>query len=782
MCYLRGFGHLRLASLLLFAATALAYPDAEGSPPQRWTVTVELAASPVNDEAQGFPISVTTPGTEGATVVATGTVPGLLKLQIPEGAGRLLRFEVEGIWCPELDLGPAAPLPGLVLTCYPTAVLTGRVITARGIGRPTELIGTAQPSPDRTTKDGPFPKEARFSCPVDAEGLFECPPPAGRFDLRLKAYGFAGHYLWDVHLGTGERRDIGTVRAAAGASLVGEVQTADGSPLLEGVEVWLEDATRIPGQQPAKGSLRERRMRVRPGRGGFFQFEGLRPGPVLVSAQAPGYAGGEPFSVDLREGLEATLRQPLTLSPPVGIEVLVTPPHDPQAKPWKVRLSPRDPRKFGAPEREGKTAEDGSWRPEVLPAGEYTLELESERGDRWHRESVEVLAGGPPIFVNVPVIHVHGTLERNGEPVSAHLWFGGLHGSPRVHFFAEPDGRFHGYLPRAGRFKVVLQWPETESSQEIDLPPLDVEEPDAPGAVVEVAMELPTGEVWGEVVDEIGEPVTGVSVTGIGLEGEYLRYSGSTDADGRFEAKPLIPGRYQFFAQGRARKSSKEEVEVSGGGSSEEIRLVMGSSSVRGRVISAYGPVVGAGVDSQPVGADGRPLPSPNVMLQSDLRGSFEIGVPPEAAQLAVMIFPEGYAARALLLPPSDEEARIEVGELGGTLILEPRPGHPRAELLGAVLRWNGAEAPLFLVKQRWADLHGGSEQWPVALTLPRMEPAVYEFCSSPVRDGKPVERRCVSGVLAPNAELRLSLAEGQGKGATNHGTTGDVGSLRVTR
>ena len=357
------------------------------------------------------------------------------------------------------------------------------------------------------------------------------------------------------------------------------------------------------------------------------------------------------------------------------------------------------------------------------------------------------------------VIHVHGTLEQGGEPVSGHLWFGGRHSSPRARFFAKPDGKLHGYLPRAGSWKVVFESLKSEPWAVIDLPPVEVEEPEAPGAVVEVALELPTGEAWGEVVDGKGEPVAGAGVDAYRVDGDHLKFSGLTDSDGRFVAKALAPGRYRFLAMAGARKSTSEEVEVSAGKVPQEIRLVMSSRSVRGRVVSAYGPVVGAGVDSQPIGHDGRTLPSPNLMLESNRKGAFEIGIPPEAAALGVVIYPEGYVARALLMPPSEEEAIVEVGGLGGTLVLESSPGDPRSEIRGAVLRWNGAEAPLLLLKQRWANRHGGSELWPAELTLPSMEPATYELCSSRGRDAQPAERRCVAGVLAPNTELRLSLA-----------------------
>lgn len=749
---------MRLAVLAgVVAITSFGSTPAEEPPSPGWAVVLELAGG---GALNPVPVVVYETGRGSGVVIGKGLAPGRLELDLSEGAGEKVRFEAEGYWCPDVEKSRLEPPPDGEVTCYREAFLAGRLVTARGVDRPVELLGTAQPSASRTAQDGPFPEEVRFSCPVDAEGSFECHGPAGRFDLRLKAFGFAGQYYWDLRLEPRDRHDVGTLRAVAGASIVGRVESDDGVPFDDGVEVWLEPPTPVPGPLPEEGSLRERRAVVRPGRDGFFQFDGLPPGRVVVSARAPGKVGGDPVAVDLREGLESTLRKPLVLGSPVAVEIQVLPPHDPQAQPWTLFLSRRD-RRPGSPRWRGEVANDGTWRQEGFSEGEYILRLESQRGDRWHSEVVDIGSETSTLLVSLDVVHVHGEVVQGGAPVSTHLWFGGRQQTSRVHVFADAEGRFHGYLPRAGLWPVSVQWPEEKGSQS-EVGPIEVEEPAAPGEIVEISLELPAGEVLGRVVDEAGDPVQSARVSGFFYGAGSHGFSGTSDEVGEFRAPALTEGRYRFVAALGRSKSSGEEVMIAEGDGPVEVVLVMSSRAVRGRVLSEHGPVLGATVESLPVAVDGSILPSANLSLRSDADGSFEIGLPPEAPELAVVIFPEGFAARALRLPPSEQEVAVQVDGVGGTLVLEPPAGARGQELFGVTLGWNGGWAFLPILKQRWADLHGGSTQWPARLTLPRMEPATYELCSSPYRGGEPAEERCVSGVLSPNGELRLSLAATQ--------------------
>lgn len=245
---------------------------------------------------------------------------------------------------------------------------------------------------------------------------------------------------------------------------------------------------------------------------------------------------------------------------------------------WAATLGPGGEvedrgRMFDAPER----GPDGSFLWRGLPAGDYEVDVEDNRGNRWHREVVSFF-GQDHYHIELDVVPLVGRIERGGEPLeNVIVWFGGMWGFERVSFRSREEGRFSGLLPHDGFWPVEVTpapgcdpcegaW-DDEGWEGFD----DREVNDAGGFKIEadsdgvarVRIELPAGAFGGRVVRrnvETGvlEPVEGAYVWVHALEevaGEQLDYllprswRRKTDASGTFEITGLPEWEYSISAQ-----------------------------------------------------------------------------------------------------------------------------------------------------------------------------------------------------------------------------------------
>ena len=215
------------------------------------------------------------------------------------------------------------------------------------------------------------------------------------------------------------------------------------------------------------------------------------------------------------------------------------------------------------------------WR--GIPAGDYELWVEDNRGNRLHHEVVRFF-GQDHHYVELDAVPLIGRIQRGGEPLEdAVVWFGGMYGFERVSFRSREEGRFSGFLPREGYWPAEVTpapdcdpcegswdrdgWGDFDSSEISSAGILEIEA-DSDG-IARVEIDLPAGTVSGRVVRrsaETGviEPIAGARVwvhavaEVAGERHDQLLPSSwrrRTDATGAFEVTGLPEWEYTIYAE-----------------------------------------------------------------------------------------------------------------------------------------------------------------------------------------------------------------------------------------
>jgi len=122
------------------------------------------------------------------------------------------------------------------LVFWPAASLHGAVMSVGGETLPDSLevqlsattsdVETSAP-PTSVVRPVLGPSHAELHCRID-EGIWSCLAPAGVFDIRLEAAGYAPHYEWGVSLKSAESADFGKTALLRTASVFGRVVRKDG--------------------------------------------------------------------------------------------------------------------------------------------------------------------------------------------------------------------------------------------------------------------------------------------------------------------------------------------------------------------------------------------------------------------------------------------------------------------------------------------------------------------------------------------------------------------------
>lgn len=424
----------------------------------REPVAARLELSPERREGQGTLESRSIPL----------TAPGQLEIDLPKVVWHATA-QAPGFWSETRVFVPRAGPAGeaIALRLFPIGVVKAEVEVPPGERSPASLTASFAAAPGRAAAEGP---QGTVSCPI-GERRLHCSLPAGRFDLQLRADGFAPAYLWDVQVQAGAEKALGLVRLWRGSSVSGRVEMADGLPAPGEVELGLQTAG-VPLPETAR-RLGLLARRVQANERGFFQFLDVPPGTYELTVARAGFAPARAAPVVVREGLETQLIEPLVLAPPAVFEVAVSPPADPYGRAWRLRLMEKV---AGTVQAGGVIAgsanPEGRWERSGLPPGSYRLSIEDQDGSRWAVEEVEVAPGRPPVEIVLPLVEVRGRVRRGKEPLAATLWFGGRAGARRVRFDADEEGRFEGVLPEEGTWRVELV--AEEAGLKLAVPPVEV--------------------------------------------------------------------------------------------------------------------------------------------------------------------------------------------------------------------------------------------------------------------------------------------------------------------
>lgn len=677
--------------------------------------------------------------------------------------------EIENTWSPCSIVGVETGQRAIVeaLDLWPIGRLIGKLRRPDPETPPPEVLEVAFSTPYTVGPTASIAQSTR-ECPVSEDGELACDLPAATLDLSIRVSGFVPHRLWAVTIPRGEAYEMGELTLRRGASLASWVRLAgaegDTSKSSARLFPFVPSGPKVGAAERAARTVAEATVLAN----GFLQLGPVDGGTYALEIVHPDFAPAQVFPLELGNGQETFLRDPIVLHPPLAIEISVSPPIDWLGQSWQVlleRASQLSGSFSGRSLFRGSTTDGSVVVPKQSP-GVFLLEIRDSTGQPFYARPDVVVesAADASIQIDLDLVTLRGEITLPDEPVQGTLWFGGRRGAPRVELESDLKGEFAGVLPKGG------WWPlEVEASRhELSVRTRVEIRPNSNGDAF-LRIELPDTELFGRVVDEGGQPVPDALVSlnhSLGSAGQR------TEEDGAFAFRAFAPGPTGLRAQARTPQGAASSQSVivpvveSVPFGPVELRLTR-SRKIQGRVVSTDGvPVAGALVDLSTVS------PPAEELLRSartDPDGSFEAEVHPEAVMLRAVLSPPGYALQVQTVPPTDPLV-LTVSPEHGTLIVDLGPQLPREQSAPQrlVVLADGSELSTSRLRG-WAQGHGVT--WPAdgtTLEVPRIAPGNYRACLA--RTDRMMESalaegdwqagldRCDDGFLSPGGVLTLQL------------------------
>lgn len=712
------------ASILTAAAFVMAAAVlADGNPqvvPLRVSVVRAGATQPASNES--IPLRVSARGFERVIDV----VDGVAEVLVPTGVVHAEPAS-DDYWSATTAVHVQTEGQTLAVSLVPAGTVRVRFLEPKELREPLRLLF------ERTSDGEPASGSSRCRHRSDA---WLCTVPAGTFDLRLRATGFVTAYTWGTTVAAGKTTDLGDVRLQPGASVVGRVDVAK----LSAAEVQRTTVTALAASErvptPVSAPVNAR---------GIFHLDGVAPGTYALKAGAPGYLGIA-IPVDVIEGRESSLLEPLRLERPAALQFALTPPQTSAGKRWHVRLDRiSEARREPAVATESAADADGQWLWRGVP-GTYEMTVQTPEGDAVHWQRVALAPEGTLLAVPIDLEDVSGRVTLGGEPLQATLHFGSEGHYHRVTVRSDEDGRFTATVPRRTdpwRVTVVSDVPSLRRTIEVD-----------PASFIEI--DLPDRRVTGTIVDPQGAPVEN-AIVNLDPAGGDARIQVNATAGGLFEATGLPLDRYEISVDAWPMES--DPVEVSFGENEKEKRVALVTRParlLRGRVVSRGRPLAGAQVHPVPVGGARYAR-----TYDTGEDGTFAASMPKDARLADVAVSLPGFAhaiGRVAIRPES--LLTIQLQQNGGTMIADVPRSMFTAGGDRVYLAQGEARVDLWFAS-RWGTRKPLDDDR-VEVTIPQMGPGPYQLCVLPpyaLTHMEPFdESRCSSGVLAPFGELHLSV------------------------
>jgi Carboxypeptidase regulatory-like domain len=660
--------------------------------------------------------------TDTKTTTLTG---GGATLMLPRASVWDVELRSDGWWA-----APASITAGVsgAVDVWRTARVRGRVVVPKGTELPREITIAVERPPQRAIAASP--PAASFPCTVAADGAFVCQIPAGMVDVAVRAKGFAPVYRWNVTVDPAKANDLATITLRKGGSLLAWLDRDSAGELAIPARARLIRQTSLhPSEVSARLSVPVAESDF--SKRGNVQLTGLAPGAYALEVSAPGFAKTVMAPIEIYEGKETAIRNPIVLQRPVEVGLRIEPPADADSKPWRVQLQRRSD--LGQPGTDAKvhatSDPTGIVRVPDQSPGRFRVEIEDSAGNRVFSDVV-TFSGEPPDAhtIRVKQIRVTGTVTLGGRGIPAEVWFGGRDGAVRVTKRADEEGRFVLALPHAGSWLVETHAePDVEARQFVQV--------GENGG--EVTIDLPDASISGWVVDESGARVRRASVF-VTAAGAKTAAFVETNGSGEFRIRGVAPGPATLGAAGRNESRSRRvTVQVPENGEVTGVELrVTDPGELQGQVLIGGTPVSGALVDVV------------THRVTSDVDGRFTLKLPPEGARVPLTVAAAGRTFNTFAMPQDDRPLRLEIPATGGEIVVTLPAGVEFFEL------YQNQVAVFFNNLRQWVMAHG--LRFPVAsrAVLPNMAPGHYRACIP--RQGKPPA--CAEGTLGAGGSLTLRV------------------------
>lgn len=705
-------------------------------------------------------VALTVPAGAVGEVRGTVTLRALMgpqtPLSAPINAARKVSFDVtghtmweatisaNGWWAPPITIAVQDGNVEMPVPLLPTGRLKGHLAMPQGASAPNTLSVALDVMPGDRKLPGPPSTEAPCSL-RDSE--FICDLPVGTLDLTFHAAGYVPLYRWDVAISAQRDLDVGTLSLQQGSSVTGTVKLANGRIENGKGQVALfrptmgTNATALRLSRPLSISAVSER--------GFFQLTGVPAGRYVLEASYPGYVPETVEGVQVYERVEAKLRRPIELEPPIALTFNVTPPIDFKGTPWKIELyraSKNRPGKYDGPIVQ-QQVKDGRLSVREQQGGRYQVEVLDSDGNPFLSEEFATAGMADEVHnLKISALHLRGTVKRGDRPLKATVWFGGQYGAEHVAFASDTEGSFEGMLPRVGSWRVQIDTDATSTELKTNVTKDDHDE-------ARVDLVIPDNHISGVVVDQSGSPLTNAEVSlRLGSVGQTDR---TTDA-GTFAFDGVPPGEFTLEADilqhGVLRVS-----EIHGGSIGEHESLdgivlkVKDGQSLHGRILGPEGPVVGAEIKLRHgTGLDLAPVST----ATSGADGTFDVSTAPGYTRAIVTVAAPGYALRVFDIALDGHAATLNLPQVGGTLRIRP----PK-DANGLFFFQDGRYLS-YVDVAGWMRIQGAvAPSVGASFEVSDVSPGQYRVCTlTPNARSIADLTKCADGFLPPYGELELLM------------------------
>ncbi len=688
----------------------------------------------------------------------------------PAGTEIEASASVPGYWIRRetVTFGPANSRGEAKLTLWPLGHLVGELKRPDSkTPAPREILVTTLP-PRGAPRDREPPK-GQISCPVDPRGRFRCDLPAATYDLSFSLSPYAPIYRWQAQVPAGRDLDLGPLALRRGASVTGWVTNDDGLPIdPRHCRVYLRPLEAAGRLDPrVVDQLKESVIEGDVGADGFFQLFGVRPGVYEIQAELPPYAPARRSPLEVVEGAESALREPLRLTRKSELALKIEPPQDWLGRPWRVQATPwiqKGVRGDLENAWDGGTDAEGIARLPNQAAGQYHVVVFDSRGTRFLDDESVVLEGSPAVStLDIRWVDLEGTVRLGKEPLEADLRFGwSLSDSPRFH--SDAEGKFQGVLPKDGPWSIEIQSSDGEFTSQV----ATEVEADRDGKA-SVSIDLPDTRLFGRVLLPEGAPAAEAWVM---LQAGEVGMTLRADALGRFNFRGLPPGSAFLWAErqqpsGATLKAHTDALPLVADSSFGPVEMRLAPTrTLRGRVISPLGAVASASLEID--SGVGLPIRS---RARTDLSGQFSTDIPAEATQARIIVLAPGRALQAFVVPVDAEPTLNLSAEAGEVEVEAPWVPDAKGNERGMwIAVQNGILLPTTVLWQ-WVDLQNGDRTTlgrEGKVKIGQLAPAAYQFCNLTMTDlisfqltgVLPPGAVCAGGDLAAGGTLRLKVPE----------------------
>jgi len=701
-------------------------------------------------------VSASDSGSRSRTAVDIIDGMAVADVELPGEPPWRLRPSAPGYWGTEVELGklPDEPVALRLLAAGSVSMILRPRTNEPSIERVEVRMTQCQSgAADAADLLGPL----EVICPTsEARRVQACGAPAGCWNLRVAAAGYAPKYMWNVEIQAGEAVSLGTIELDQSAVIVGRVAVEDGTPDPQRTVVTVQprmDLSKVSEAQ--KREIGQLATETTVNVWGYFQLQAAPELPLEVVVTQDGFMPAISSPLRLKAGQSLELEEPLVLRRALQLEVLLDRWEDPWGNPWTIHLLRWDPMSDPKQVAEG-LIEEGAWLSPLIAQGRYVVQVVDGLDNRMAWQEVELSESHQVVPIELDMVLVRGSVVMADSPLPAQIWFGGRSGKARITARTDEEATFDVGLPRPGTWKVDV------ASDEAFVNAVGIEVEIDPESAEDVIIEVPSTVIDGTVVDLSGEPVSGARVlmTSIGNGGQPV--AATSGVSGRFELRGLQPETYQVEASLGDLRSGVEQVMLVEDRPAAPLRLVLTRSWVlQGRVVATSGPVPRATVLAFPftVGAAlaGVTVPS----TRTELNGSFELSLPgsTQLARLVVLAPGQGIALRPVQrgVGVGSEQLEVFIAPADGTLEL--------GRVSSGQIVFYGSEPVDAMLLKEWAAMNGSGQGTGVTVAVPLMPSGVYRLCSLTVDQAilvmggaaLPEPERCSEGVLAAGGRLSLS-------------------------